>query len=203
MSYATSGAVESTGVTGSPSVRFVASSGVTGSSAPFSLGAFEVVPPGDGALTRYSRTPVTISYWTKAVDGASTAAGDGTAAPPMVIHGWLSGTVGGSSPAALSVLFDQGLQPDDPRFYQPRPLPPFPAGSSLGNGNGKPPGFLSLNDGQSLLTLRTAGDGLTPVPAAVELTASVPEPTSLLVFLVSGGALAAWRWRSRGDETGA
>ena len=198
VTYETSGTIDASGVTGTPVVRFVGGTGSTATASPFPLGAFQVDPANTGAVTRYSQTPVTISYWTQAVNGTSTAAQNGTPASPMVIHGWLSGTVGGANASALSVLFDQGLQPDDPRFYQPRPLPPFPAGASVGeNADGKPPGYLSLNGGQSLLTLNPAGGAMTPVAAAVDLTASVPEPTSVLVFLAGAAALGLARRRPR------
>ena len=193
-SYATSGTIDSAGVSGAAAVQFIPQAGVSESTAPFSLGAFVVGPAADGSVTRYDRTPVMISYATRAIDGTTTAGPDGAPAAPMMIRGWLSGAVGGSSPAALAVLFDQGLQPDDIHYYQPHPLPPLPAGSSVGAGS---PGTLSLLGGESLLRLNTEGRP-TAIEAQVNLAPNVPEPASYLVFLgVVGGCIFARRRLAR------
>ena len=138
---------------------------------------------------------MTITLWTKAIDGTSTAASDGTPAAPALIHGWLSGTVGGSDPAPLSMMFDQGLQPDDPRFYQPHPLPPFPAGSSFGAmGGGRAPGYLGFNHGESFLALDATGK-MTPVAGQLDLATPTPEPTSVMTFLVGAVSIGLAQWR--------
>ena len=193
VNYATSGMIDQAGRTGEAAVRFVPATGTTDESSPFSLGAFLIEPPSDGTSTRYDQTPILISYATRAIDGISTAGGDGTLARPMAIRGWMSGSVGGEAPDRISILFDQGVQPADPRYYQPRPLPPLPAGSSLGTGS---PGTLSLLGGKSLLNLNPAGTA-TPIEAQVDLALNVPEPASCLVYLgVIGGYLSA-RWRQQ------
>ena len=191
--YATTGTIDSAGVTGPARVRFVGASGATDSGAAFDLGGFAIDPASGGGATTYDRTPVTIDLWAKAVAGVAPNAADGSPAGPAVVRGWLSGTVGGAGPTALSVLFDQGIQPDDPRFYQPHPLPPLPAGS------GGVPGYLGFNHGASLLTLDPAG-GMTPVAAQLDLATPTPtpEPTSLLIFAAgAAGVVLARRWRRR------
>ena len=197
--YETTGTIDPTGMTGAPRVRFVGASGAADSGAPVALGSFAVAPAGAGSEpTTYDRTPVTVEMWTRAIDGTSTAASDGTPAAPAVIRGWLSGTAGGTGSSALSVLFDQGLQPDDPRFYQPHPLPPFPAGSSFGPGDPtRPPGFLGFNAGRDLLTLDPSG-GATPLAGQLDLAVPTPEPTPLLIFLAAGALLGLARRGRRG-----
>ena len=190
VSYTTSGTIDPSGRTGVAAVAFLPTAGVTDATSPFSLGSFVLKPPSGGAMTRYDRSPILISYATRAIDGTSTAGADGAPAQPMAIRGWLSGTVGGGQPAHVSVLFDQGIQPADPHYYQPRPLPPLPAGSSVGAGS---PGTLSLLGGKSVLDLNPAG-GSTPIEAQVNLAPNVPEPASYLVFLgVVGGCIFARR----------
>lgn len=169
-----SGSIDSAGMSGLPAVSFRPSDPPTDPGAdPFSLGQFAVSEPMDGAQTRYDHTPFTITYQ---------APGAGS---PMVLRGWLDGSVGGPAPSSLAASFDQGLQPDDPAFYQPLPLPPLPASG------GNPSGYLTLNRGMDRLTLDPSGDGLTSVEAQINPVAT-PEPTPL-AFL--GLAAVAWAVR--------
>ena len=192
VSYEVAGSVGTEGMDGAPAVRFVPAGGEVDPASPFALGSFAVDPPSAGGATTYRQTPVTIELWARAIGGTPTAGPGGAAADPIVVHGWLSGTAGGTGPAALAVLFDQGIQPDDPRFYQPRPLPPFPAGSALGAA-GMPPAFLGLNGGRSMLTLDSTAGASTPIPAELTLAPSVPEPAVPLILAGLGLALAAGR----------
>ena len=193
--FVTSGTIDPSGRTGVAAVRFISSAGITDASSPFSLGAFVIEPPSDGTMTRYDRTPVLISYATRAIDGTSTAGADGMPAQPLALRGWLSGTVGGGEPGHIWLSLDQGVQPTDPNYYQPRLLPPFPAGSSLGVGS---PGTLSLMGGKSVIELNLFG-GSTPIEAQINLAPNVPEPASYLVFL---GVVAGCIYKRRRSIVG-
>lgn len=203
LTYQTSGTIDPAGQTGVPAVRFVPGGGRADATAPVTLGSFVVSPPGDGSATRYDHTPLAISFWTRAVDDATMAGHDGTLAAPVVIRGWLSGTVGGGMPTDLSVAFDQGPQPADPRYNFPQqlPLPAFPAGSGSADGGIGSVGTVSVLGGESIFRQRLS-DGSNAIAGQLTLAAGVPEPASGLIFGALGGITILTRRRGWAERPG-
>ncbi len=186
LTYSSDATINSTGMSGPQAVQFLGGSGTVAAGMPFSLGSFVVNAASDGSITQYNMTPVTIWYQTQAINGVSTAGKDGMFAAPMEIHGWLEGRAGAGL-NGVSLILDQGIQPDDPAYYQPRLLPPLPASSGIGASDGTSPlGTLSLDYRHSVLNLGSDGEPA-ELDAEVNLTPSVPEPASYLIFL--GGAI--------------
>lgn len=198
--FETSGSIGTDGVTGQPLLSFAPNQGTATGASDFDLGAFVVqAGPGD-PVTHYDRTPFTIRFWTRSVDGASTAGADGAGPAPLTIGGWITGDAGGPGRSALTIQFDQGIQPDDPAYYATHPLPPIPAGSALGGSMGLAPGgYLTLNEGRDTTTVDGQGMVESPVLASVAFAPNVPEPSSILVMggLGLAGLVARWRTTRR------
>ncbi len=129
--YGTTGTIESGGEVGAPAISFqgVGDGTLTTGGTPFDLGRFVVTSSTDGSSTIYHDTPFEISFLAKSIDGAP-AGGP----PPVVIRGWLDGTVGGLGASGVIVNFDSipGLPGDDgmPHVY-PSIAAPFGLGRMM------------------------------------------------------------------------
>ncbi len=140
---------------------------VTG--APFALGTFQVNP----SMTGEVNVPFTITYKANTVDGTVPAVNQ----TPVVLQGRLVGALGAGSQTFLWAEFDQGPQFADPKYYNPRPAPPFQTGGLTNT--------ISVNNGLEILPLTLTGAGTTTVEGQIDIV-PVPEPTTLAVFCVVG-----------------
>lgn len=177
VSYTTSGQVQSTGVTGTPVISF--NSVVTGQSfnAPssLSLGDFTVAALPAGQSTTYTNTPFSVTYLVNQVDGNTPNPNQ----TPIVISGVLNGTVTGSNQSTVVAQFN------------PISNPTFLTGAYSNT--------LSLFDNPLSLVPSTTNNGMTTAQAYQTSTGanSVPEPTSVALFLTAIGGLGWRRFRNK------
>ncbi len=203
--YGTTGAIGSDAVSGPNVVRFVGvdqASAITPS--PFQAGAipasipgdrgssldlgrFEVVAATSGAATVYDHTPFAIALRVEALDGASPVAGR----DPVVVHGWLDGTVGGAHPSPLVAYFQlsgaYGL--------------PWEPSDDVGNfAIGLVNQTLTIPGSASALALPIGPAGSTELTGVLvgdtTLPSPAPEPATLLIFVAAAAGLAL-RGRAR------
>ena len=181
LSYTTSGQVTpTTGVTGTNVVSFVPlSSGnsidLSTGSTNASLGNFVISPLAAGATTTYSNTPIQISFQPQSYGGTSISSD-----APVVISGFLNGTVNGPSSSTVTASFN----------------PPSPSTFSLGSGNGT--GDFSLPTNTLLLAPSTSNNGTTTAQGLVTSStgseSAVPEPSTIALFLTTVGGLGLRRY---------
>lgn len=186
--YETSGTIGMEGITGKPLIHFSPTSGSAPGSTDFALGSFFVSSSPSDPVTHYDHTPFQIRFSTPTIDGFSTVKPEGVNLSPLTVGGWITGDAGGNGRSILTIQFDQGIQPTDPKYFrQPHPLPPIPAGSALGGTSGMTSvGYLVLHDGAPSSPLDGQGMIESPILASVEFAPNVPEPSSILI----GGGLA-------------
>ena len=176
--FSSFGTIGTQGITGAPVVSFQgvdAGSLTTGT--PFTLGQFVVGAQAPGTSTTYLNTPFEIVF------NQSVNVGPGQ--PPVshstVLGGWLTGTVSGGSPNGLFAGFDQVLFPAE----IPGGLPfntfvfPFQTGTYMN--------YIQI-------TKTPAQGNLLTVDALLNVTQTVPEPSSVFSFVVLVG-LVAWARR--------
>ncbi len=135
----------------------------------FSLGEFEVAPSAHGPVDM----PFVITFQAKTVDGVAPEPNDS----PVILQGRIVGTLDDGGQSVLRALFDQGPQFADPKYYNPRAVPPFQVGNLIST--------LTVNGGSEFLTLATSGSARTTIEARLDVT-PVPEPTALAVFGLAG-----------------
>jgi hypothetical protein len=177
MMYSTSGSIGMTGVTGANVISFIpeAASAFTTPSA-FSLGTFVVgyLPP--GAKTTYDKTPFTITYTALKVNGAEPTVNQS----PVVISGFLNGTVGGPSSSSVVATFSPI---SDSEFLTADYL-----------------NKLSVLDPQVALVPSTTNGGRTTAQAHLRVSAApIPEPTTIALFATTLVGLGLRRRFSRRD----
>lgn len=169
--FATSGSIGTTGITGPNVISFVPESGGTiNTPSAFSLGTFVVgyLPP--GAMTTYDHTPFSITYTAQKVNGVEPGPGDA----PVTITGILNGTVTGPS------------QSDVVATFNPISKPSFLAGDYLST--------LTVLDPQVSLVPSTTNFGRTTAQGHLKVTAApVPEPTAVALFLTTIAGLGLRR----------
>ncbi|HEV3165772.1 MAG TPA: PEP-CTERM sorting domain-containing protein [Isosphaeraceae bacterium] len=174
LSYSTSGAVSSAGVTGAGVVSF---NGVAQNTlhvpSTFNVGSFQVAALPDGNSTTYTDTPITISFLTdKNV--------------PLTIHGVLNGKVTGSN-SDLRATF-QTIEAGGPVFQTGPATASSPSGLNLDGMTQT----LTVSLLSSTLKLASAGvEGRQTVLAAqIQAVGTVPEPATAVLFLVALAGLA-------------
>lgn len=171
MSYATSGSINSQGVSGTPVISFnsVPSAQFTTPSS-FSLGEFMVSALPSGVSTSYTDTPFSITYLVSQVDNKPINSGY----QPIVLTGKINGTVTGASQSDLMVSFDS------------TPVPAF-----LTNGYSNT--LVNLDTSLTLVPSTTNGGRTTAQSLLV--VQPVPEPASIVVFGLSTAGLVWYRRR--------
>ena len=183
--YSTSGMVESGGVVGTPIISFqgVGDGTLTTGGTPFDLGHFEVTGLPVGSSTTYSNTPFDLTFTPKSVEGVPIAAQG-----PIVIQGWLNGTVVGNDASGLSAFFNgiPGL-PAGGTWVPPSDAPPFAIGNMTN--------FLDLAPGADAVRFTTSAGGSAPLQAVIYSTEVVPEPSTLAIFACAAGAVFIRRRR--------
>jgi hypothetical protein len=174
MSYATSGAIDTNGVTGTPVVSFNSvPSGQFTTPSSFSLGEFMVAALPSGVTTTYADTPFSITYLVNSVDGKSVD----PSTTPIVLTGKINGSVTGASQSDLMVSFDQ------------KPIPEF-----LTNGYSNT--LVNLDSNLTLVPSTTNGGRTTAQSLMVVSPVPVPEPASIMIFGL-GAAGLVWHRRRR------
>lgn len=174
MSYATSGAIDTGGVTGTPVVSFNSvPSGQFTTPSSFSLGEFMVAALPSGVTTTYADTPFSITYLVNSVDGNAVD----PSTTPIVLTGKINGTVTGASQSDLMVSFDQ------------KPIPEF-----LTNGYSNT--LVNLDSNLTLVPSTTNGGRTTAQSLMVVSPVPVPEPASIMIFGL-GAAGLVWHRRRR------
>ena len=174
MSYATSGAIDTGGVTGTPVVSFNSvPSGQFTTPSSFSLGEFMVAALPSGVTTTYADTPFSITYLVNSVDGNAVD----PSTTPIVLTGKINGSVTGASQSDLMVSFDQ------------KPIPEFMT-------NGYSNTLVNLDSNLTLVPSTTNGGRTTAQSLMVVSPVPVPEPASIMIFGL-GAAGLVWHRRRR------
>ncbi len=170
MSFSTSGAVDSTGVTGPGVISFDSvASGAFNAPSSFSLGSFQVAGLPPGQSTTYTNTPFHITYVTNMINGDA----PGSVNNPLVVSGVLNGTITGSS------------QSDVVATFSPISTPTFAVGNYENT--------LSISETALSLVPSTTNGGLTTAQASLttlEITHGIPEPSTMALFAFATAGLA-------------
>jgi len=175
MTYSTSGAIDSTGVTGAPVISFnsVASGSVdTVTPTNLSLGAFQVAGLLGDQFTTYKDTPFHITFLVNQVDGQTPDPNQ----TPIQISGVLNATIIGNNQSSVTATFDP------PNAFN------FQTGIQDGLQKTLYDNTLAITSPKSLVASTTNG-GRTSAEALITTLPHVPEPTSVAVFLMSLGGL--------------
>ena len=174
--FGTTGTVGTDGVAGTPVVSFQGiDAGALTTGTPFDLGKFVVGTVPEGTSTTYTNTPFAITFQNHATDGGMPS-NNGT---PVILDGWLNGTVGSNSTSDLRVNFDvAAFNPEDGPPY-PTTIRPFQTGSLIN--------YLNLNQW---------GDNGQPIEAELNVTQAVPEPSTIVVFACIAGLIARRRYHA-------
>ena len=135
-----------------------------------SLGNFVIQALGDGKTTTYENTPIQINFQPVSFGGTSL-----TSDSPVVIKGVLNGKVNGPSSSTVTATFNS----------------PSPSMFSLGSGNGT--AEFSLPTTTLLLAPSTSNGGQTTAQGLVT-SESVPEPSTIALFLTTVGGLGLRRY---------
>jgi hypothetical protein len=170
INYSTSGAIDSTGVTGTPVISFnslVQNTVDVGSGSNMSLGDFQVAGLPGNQTTTYNNTPFNISLLVNQVDGTTPNPNQ----TPLQISGELNGTVVGNDTSNVTATFN------------PLNNPNFQTGLYENT--------LSVPSSKSLVA-STTNSGQTSGEAVITSTTNTqptPEPTSIAFFLMCLGGI--------------
>jgi len=170
INYSTSGAIDSTGVTGTPVISFnslVQNTVDVGSGSNLSLGDFQVAGLPGNQTTTYNNTPFNISLLVNQVDGTTPNPNQ----TPLQISGELNGTVVGNDTSNVTATFN------------PLNNPNFQTGLYENT--------LSVPSSKSLVA-STTNSGQTSGEAVITSTTNTqptPEPTSIAFFLMCLGGI--------------
>jgi hypothetical protein len=172
LSYHTSGGPGTADISGSPAISFVpVQSGSVDTASNISLGTFVVAALPSGESTTYNNTPFSLSLIADSFNG--TAVQDN----PVVITGYLNGTVTGPNESSVVATFN----------------PTTTNSFSIGSGSGT----LNLSNSQELLVPSSVNGGQTTLQATVNATsvgaAPAPEPSTIALFLSMVGGLGLRR----------
>lgn len=181
VNYSTSGTIDSTGVSGTPVISFnsILNSAFAAPS-QFSLGAFQVAPLPDGQTTTYTNTPFNITYLVNTVDGNTPDPNQ----TPIQVSGVLNGTVTAGNQSQVTATFN------------PVTSPSFLTGPYNNT--------LTIANSPLLLVPSTTNSGQTSAQAFLTSTntnpgdgTSVPEPSTIALFLTTLAGLGVQRYRRR------
>jgi hypothetical protein len=183
VNYSTSGTIDSTGVTGTPVISFNSILNSTfASPSQFSLGAFQVANLPDGQTTTYTDTPFHITFLANTVDGTVPDPNQ----TPIQVNGVLNGTITGGNQSQVTATFNPVTSAsfltgpyDNTLTIANSPLSLVP--STTNNGQTSAQATLSSTGGPS-----QPGDGT-----------SVPEPSTVALFLTTLAGLGVHRYRRR------
>lgn len=173
LAYHTSGGPGTADITGSPAISFVpVQDGSVNTNSNISLGTFVVASLPNGQSTTYDNTPFSLSMIPDSFNGTTMQEA------PVVINGYLNGTVSGSNQSSVVVTFN----------------PSTTSAFAIGTGAGT----LDLSNSRELLVPSSVNGGQTTLQAQV--TASVisptpaPEPSTIALFLSMVGGLGLRRF---------
>jgi hypothetical protein len=177
LTYHTSGGPGTADISGSPAISFVpVQSGSVDTASNIYLGTFVVAALPDGQSTTYNNTPFSLSLIPDSFNGGAVQDN------PVVISGFLNGTVTGSNQSGVTVSFN----------------PVTTSGFSLGSGG---TGTLDLSNSQELLVPSSVNSGQTTIQAQVTTVTTpigsengVPEPSTIALFLSTVGGLGLRRF---------
>jgi len=172
INYSTSGTIDSDGVTGTPIISFnsVLNSSFDSPSS-FSLGDFQVAALPDTQTTKYTNTPFHITFLVNSVDGSAPNPNE----TPIQVSGVLNGSITGGRQSHVVAKFDPISNSD---FI-----------------TGKFSNTLSITDNPLTLVPSTTNSGQTSAQAFLMSTPSVPEPSTIALFLTAMAGLGVHRAR--------
>jgi hypothetical protein len=168
--YSTSGAIDSTGVTGTPVISFnslVENTVDVGSGSNLSLGDFQVAGLPGNQSTTYNNTPFHISLLVNQVDGTTPDPNQ----TPLQLSGELNGTIVGDHTSNVTATFNPL---NNPKFQ-----------------TGLYENTLTIPSSKSLVA-STTNSGQTTAEAFITSTTNThptPEPTSIALFLMCLGGI--------------
>lgn len=171
LTYSTSGAVGTSGITGSNVISFVpVQSESVDTASNISLGYFQVAPLAAGQSTTYNNTPISLTLVPNAFD--STTVND----KPITITGNLNGTVSGPYQSSVQVTFN------------PITSPTFDVPGGTGTLN------LLKND-HDLLVPSSVNNGQTTLQGQIATgnITHAPEPSTVALFVSMVGGLGLRR----------
>ena len=190
VNYSTSGTIDSAGVSGTPVINFNSVLNSTYESpSSFSLGDFQTAALPDGQKTTYTDTPFHITYLVNTVDGTKPNPNE----TPIQVSGVLNGVVTGGNQSHVVAKFDPISNSSfvtgsysNALSITDNPLTLVPS---------------STNSGQtSAQAFVTSTPLSTPPPSTtgdVGGTTTVPEPSTIALFLTTLAGLAVHRARRR------
>lgn len=171
LTYSTSGAVGTTGITGSNVISFVpVQSESVDTASNISLGYFQVAPLAAGLSTTYNDTPFSLTLVPNAYDSATVNDS------PITITGHLNGTVTGPYQSSVQVSFNTITSPT----------------FNLPGGTGT---FNLLKNAQELLVPSSVNNGQTTLQGQIATSGitHTPEPSTIALFVSMVGGLGLRR----------
>ncbi len=162
-----------TGITGMPVISFQGiNNGTLTSGQTFDLGQFMVSSLPAGTSTTYTNVPYEIAFYENTLNGTNPSPNE----TPIVMHGFLNGTIiGGSTPQFSSTI--------DPVLFSSANGPSFPTTTALFRTGG-------LLNG---IDVTASGSNGQMIQGILNTEQAVPEPGTLAIFAVAA-AYAARRW---------
>ena len=170
LTYSTSGAIETTGISGAGNVTsFVpVTASQVDTASNLSLGYFQMAALPAGESTTYTNTPFTLTFVPTAFDGTQITD------PPITVTGHLNGTVSGPYQSSVQATLDPISSPS---FAVPNGM------STLS----------LLDNSQTLLVPSSVNNGQTTYQASVTTNVinpqPAPEPSTIALFVSMVGGL--------------
>jgi hypothetical protein len=193
VNYSTSGTIDSTGVTGTPVISFNSVLNSTfAAPSSLSLGDFQVAALPNAQSTSYTNTPFHITYLANTVNGSAPNPNQ----TPLQVSGVLNGTITGGNQSDVKASFNpitngtfQTGNWSNTLSIADNPLTLVP--STTNNGQTSAQAFLQSTQ------MTTSSSGSNGGTTNTGGTTTIPEPSTVALFLTSLAGLGIHRIRRR------